>query len=261
MEFLYYLFDNKFNQVLIGMTALAVVVFIALFFVKAGYGRFLNRKWGFAFNNKVAWVIMEAPVFILMTILWANSERMMALPYVIFFLIFQAHYLQRAFIFPFLIRGKGKMPLTIVLMGFIFNSVNAFMQGGWIFYVSPEGYYDAAWLYSPQFIIGTLIFIAGMVINIQSDYIIRHLRKPGDTGHYLPKGGMFRYVSCANYFGEFMEWVGFAILTWSLSGAVFALWTFANLGPRADSIYKSYDREFGEDFRKLNLKRILPFIW
>lgn len=88
-----------------------------------------------------------------------------------------------------------------------------------------------------------------------------YLRKPGDTKHYIPRGGMFRYVSSANYLGEFIEWTGFAILTWSWSGAVFALWTFANLAPRANSIYKRYEQEFGREFKALKLKRMIPFIY
>ena len=144
-------------------------------------------------------------------------------------------------------------------MGAVFNTLNALMQGGWIFFFSPQ--YPVSWLRSPQFIVGLALFIAGMVINIDSDKIIRNLRKPGDTGHYIPRGGMFRYVSSANYLGEFVEWTGFAILTWSWSGAVFALWTFANLAPRANSIYKRYEKEFGQEFKQLNLKRMIPFIY
>ena len=87
----------------------------------------------------------------------------------------------------------------------VFNLLNAFMQGGWIFYISPLDYYTPAWFTSPQFIIGVIAFAAGMFINIQSDSIIRHLRKPGDRKHYIPRGGMFRWVSSANYFGEFLE--------------------------------------------------------
>lgn len=96
--------------------------------------------------------------------------------------------------------------------------------------------YTKSWLHSPQFIVGTILFFTGMAINIQSDHIVRHLRKPGDTNHYLPKKGLFKYVTSANYFGEIVEWCGFAILTWSASGAVFAWWTFANLVPRANTI-------------------------
>lgn len=204
---------------------------------------------------------MESPVFIVMLILWILSERYTNVVCVIFLILFEIHYFQRSFIFPFLIRGKSVMPLSVILMGVIFNVLNAIMQGGWIFYVAPENMYEISWLMTPQFIIGTLIFFAGMIINIHSDYIIRHLRKPGDTKHYLPKKGMFKYVTSANYFGEFVEWCGFAILTWSLSGAVFALWTFANLAPRAAKIYDNYKKEFGNELDTNKVKRIIPFIY
>ncbi len=243
------------------MSIIAVIVFIALYFVTAGYGVFYNKKWGFAIPNKIGWILMESPVFIAMILLCVFSERSTSVVCLIFLILFEIHYFQRSFIFPFLIRGKSVMPLSVILMGVVFNTLNALMQGGWIFYVAPENMYETSWLTTPQFIIGTVIFISGMIINIHSDYIIRHLRKPGDTKHYLPKKGMFKYVTSANYFGEFVEWCGFAILTWSLSGAVFALWTFANLAPRAAKIYDNYKKEFGDELDTKKVKRILPFIY
>ena len=143
-------------------------------------------------------------------------------------------------------------------MGATFNVINGILIGLWLFKYSS---YDTEWFISPQFIIGTIIFIFGMFVNLQSDYIIRHLRKPGDTKHYIPKGGMFKYVSSANYFGEITEWFGFAILTWSLPGALFCIWTFANLAPRAKSLYKKYTEEFGEEFTSLKRKAVIPFIY
>lgn len=250
-----------FEVLLVTMSVLAVAVFVALFYVNAGYGVFVSRRWGPTVSNKAGWVMMEAPVFILMTVLWLLSPRRCDAVPLCFLALFQLHYFQRSFVFPFLIKGKGRMPLTIVAMGVVFNAINAMMQGGWIFYLAPEGLYDTAWFATPQFIFGTAVFVFGMAVNLHSDYIIRHLRKDGDTKHYIPYGGMFRWVSSANYFGEFMEWVGFAILTWSFSGAVFALWTFANLAPRAVALRRRYEAEFGEEFTKLNRKSILPFIF
>ena len=243
------------------MTIIAVIVFVALYFVTAGYGVFYNKKWGFAIPNKIGWILMESPVFIAMILLCVLSERDTNLVCLIFLILFEIHYFQRSFIFPFLIRGKSVMPLSVILMGMVFNTLNALMQSGWIFYVSPVNMYEISWLTTPQFIIGTIIFFTGMIVNIHSDHIIRHLRKPGDTNHYLPKKGMFRYVTSANYFGEFVEWLGFAILTWSLSGAVFALWTFANLAPRAAKIYDNYKKEFGDELDTKKVKRIIPFIY
>jgi 3-oxo-5-alpha-steroid 4-dehydrogenase 1 len=204
---------------------------------------------------------MEAPVFITMLVLWLLSDRTHDPVRLAMFLMFQLHYFQRSFIFPFLFKGKSRMAICIMLCGVLFNTLNAFMQGGWLFYVSPADYYTAAWFTTPQFILGTIIFFAGMGINLHSDHIIRNLRKPGDTKHYLPRGGMFRYVSSANYFGELLEWTGFAILTWSWVGLVFVWWTFANLAPRAHKIYNRYIDEFGEEFTREHRKRIIPFIY
>lgn len=249
-----------FNMFLMMMTLVAVVVFVALYFVDAGYGIMFSKKWGVSVNNKLGWILMEAPVFFVMTACWWFSERTFSLVPFIFFLLFQSHYFQRSFIFPFLISGNSRMPISIMMMGVVFNTLNGLMQGGWIFHVSPADMYTNDWLTSPQFIIGTIIFIAGMAINLHSDHIIRHLRKPGDKNHYLPKGGMYDYVTSANYFGELTEWIGFAILTWSWAGFVFAFWTFANLTPRAHTIHKKYKTMFPE-MEHLKLKRIIPFIY
>ncbi len=252
---------HTFNVFLLIMTALAVVVFIALFFIDAGYGKFYQPKWGPSLDNHWGWFLMEVPVFVAMLVLWWFSDRRTDGVRMIFLLLFEIHYFHRSFIFPRQLRGHSRMPLAIVLMGALFNTLNAMMQGGWIFYISPAGFYPKDWLFSLPFLAGTLLFFAGMYINIQSDSIIRNLRKPGDTAHYLPKGGMFRYVTSANYFGEFMEWVGFAILTWSWAGAVFALWTFANLAPRAARIYDLYSQEFPDELDTHKVKRMLPFIY
>lgn len=250
-----------FNILLAVMAALAVIVFIALHFVEAGYGMMYTRRWGVTVGNRLGWVLMEAPVFVAMAALWYFSPRRFETAPLVMFLLFELHYFQRSFVFPLLIRGKGRMPVAIILMGVVFNLLNALMQGGWIFYVSPSGRYPESWLASPQFVLGTAVFFLGMGINIHSDSVIRNLRAPGDTRHYIPRRGMFRYVSSANYFGEFVEWTGFAILTWSCAGAVFALWTFANLAPRAGKIHERYKREFGDEFTRLNVKKIIPYIY
>ncbi|MDD6777877.1 MAG: DUF1295 domain-containing protein [Bacteroidales bacterium] len=252
---------ENFNMLLAVMTAVAVVVFVALHFIDAGYGIMYTRRWGPSLGNRLGWIVMESPVFVAMTLLWWYSGRRYEVVPLVFFAVFQLHYFQRSFIFPLLIKGKSRMPLAIILSGITFNLLNALMQGGWIFYVAPADMYTPDWLYTPQFIAGLAIFAAGFAINLNSDSIIRNLRRPGDTRHYIPRGGMFRYVSSANYFGEFLEWVGFAVLTWSAAGAVFAIWTFANLAPRARKIHRRYAEEFGKEFTDLHLKSIIPFIY
>ena len=259
------------------MFVIAVVVYMALFFLKAGYGYLSTSNWGPKISNKAAWVIMEAPSFLFMlyyTCRFAaldidtGDDRTVLYVMAGFFLL---HYFQRSFIFPFLMRGKSKMPISIMAMGMVFNTLNSYFIAGWLFgSVVPFGpesrlpynvVYTGAWFYSPQFIIGTLVFLAGMLINLDSDHVIRHLRKPGDTRHYIPKKHLYKYVTSANYFGEFTEWVGYAILTWSPAGLLFAVWTFANLAPRAKSLTAKYEEEFGDEYREMKKKHLIPFIW
>ncbi len=249
-----------FNVFLFAMIFIAIFVLVTLFVVPAGYGQMIAKKWGKSINNKPGWVLMEIPVLIVFWLFWALSPRQLDPVPFAFFLLFNLHYCQRTFIFPALIRGNDKMPLTIILFGMIFNTCNAIMQGWWIYFLSPDDQYSATWFATPQFIIGVIVFLTGFVINIHSDHIIRNLRKPGDTAFHIPQGGLYKYVTSANYFGEFTEWMGWTVMTLSWPGLVFAIWTFCNLGPRAHSLRKWYIKTFGDQFPK-ERKRMIPFIY
>ena len=71
---------------------------------------------------------------------------------------------------------------------------------------------------------------------------------------------MYRYVTSANYFGELVEWTGFAILTVSPAAWVFVWWTAANLVPRANAIHERYVEEFGKEAVGKR-KRIIPCLY
>ena len=79
------------------------------------------------------------------------------------------------------------------------------------------------------------------------------------AGYYIPYGGLFGYVSAANYGGEIIEWAGYAVGTWSLPGLAFATFTFANLAPRGHQHHRWYKRTF-KDYPP-SRKAVLPFIW
>ncbi len=261
-----FFYDLLFIMFLVGL-----VVFISLYFVDAGYGKMRSDKWGPSMNNKVGWFLMECPVFFVVLYEYFKSLPMyggvtMNAPYWVFFLIFEFHYFQRSFVFPFLLKGKSKMPFAIMLMSVVWNLINGYIQGYFLFHIAPNDptyshLYTTAWLTDPRFIIGTLVFFTGWIINMHSDHVIRHLREPGDTNHYLPKKGLYKYVTSANYLGEITEWLGFAILTWSLAGLLFFWFSCCNLIPRANSIYHKYEEEFPNEFDRKKLKRIIPFIY
>lgn len=77
-----------------------------------------------------------------------------------------------------------------------------------------------------------------MFINLRSDFILRTLRRPGEKCYKIPYGGMFKYVSGANFFGEIVEWIGYAFFAQSTTSFAFALFTAANTIPRARSHHK-----------------------
>ena len=253
--------ETFFDGLIYAMLAMAVVVFVSLYFVTAGYGQFRTKQWGWSINNKVAWVLMEIPVFLVMLAIWLGSPLKWHLPQLVLFGLFELHYFQRSLVFPFLLKGKSQMPVAIMLMGVVFNLINGLIQGGGLYWFpNPDFEQGASYLLRPNAIAGILLFVAGMAINLHSDHVIRHLRKPGDTKHYLPQKGMYRYVTSANYLGEIMEWTGFAIAAATLAAWVFPIWTAANLVPRAHAIYNKYRDEFGKE-ALANRKRIMPFIY
>ena len=242
------------------MVLTAVIVFIALYFVKAGYGIFRTKQWGFSINNKVAWVLMEAPVFIVMLYMWTSNGASTALPAFLAFLLFELHYFQRSFVFPLMMKGNSRMPIAIMAMGIVFNVINGLLIGTSLFVFPPSQFNEGAvYLTHPTAIAGIIVFFCGMGINIHSDHVIRHLRQPGDTRHYLPQKGFYRYVTSANYFGELVEWTGFALFCSTPAAWLFVVWTAANLVPRAAAIHKRYRKEFGDTVGIR--KRVIPFIY
>ena len=236
--------------------SIAGVVFGVLFFITAGYGRYNNTKWGPQMDNRFGWILMESVSPIAFFIFFFIGNKTDSCVAIVFLIIWEVHYIQRAFIYPLLIRGDKTIPISIVIFGFTFNLINSYLQGRYLFTISKT--YKVSWFFTSRFIAGLIIFLSGYVINLHSDYILRNLRKDGDTSYYIPQDGMFRYVSCPNYLGEIMEWVGWAILTWSFVGLIFALWTMANLIPRAVSHHKWYKKKF-ENYPKQR-RAIFPFI-
>jgi len=134
------------------------------------------------------------------------------------------------------------MPWLIVLLALFFNFSNGFFNGYWFGTLSPV--YAVSWFWSWQFILGSVLFFTGMYINISSDQALLNLRKGEKKGYYIPYGGLFEKVSSPNLMGEIIEWSGWALMGWCLPAFSFALWTVANLLPRALDHHRWYHRYF-----------------
>lgn len=205
-------------------------------------------------NKKAAWIIMEIPVLAVVLgfyFLGADSINVSA----VMIAAFCIHYVNRALIYPYRIKARGKtMPVMIMLFSMIFYMVNGFIIGH---YFGALKSYPIEWLSDPRFIIGALMFISGFIINIRSDNILLNLRKPGETGYKIPQGGLFKYVSSPHYLGEMIEWLGFAIMTWSLPGLAYAFIVIVPLFGQARNSHQWYLDTFGDAYPK-NRKAIFP---
>jgi len=235
---------------------LAAVTAVALLFVVAPYGRHQRTGWGPTLTSRLGWVIMECPASIGFAAIFAfGAHRSDAVPLVLLGL-WQLHYLQRTFVYPLRIReGRKRIPLLIVTLGFSFNGLNAWVNAVW---VADLGTYSNSWFSDPRFVAGAALFFAGMSLNLHSDAILRRLRAPGEDGYAIPFGGGFRWVSCPNYLGEILEWSGWALATWSLAGLAFAVYTLANLAPRALANHRWYRDRF-RDY-PVGRRALFPFL-
>ncbi|HEX9166140.1 MAG TPA: 3-oxo-5-alpha-steroid 4-dehydrogenase [Gemmatimonadales bacterium] len=222
--------------------AIGAVTFLVLLKVPAPYGRHASPKWGPTVDNRVGWLVMELVVLVVFWTVIARRDGPLVGPELVMALLFTLHYANRALVFPFRLRTPGKrMPVVIMLLAVGFNLVNGSLLGAQL---AGRRDYPPEWFTDPRFVIGLALFAGGMAVNWWADRRLIALRKPGETGYLIPRGGLFERVSCPNHLGEIVEWSGFALMTWSLPGFAFAFWTAANLVPRALAHHRWYQGAF-----------------
>jgi 3-oxo-5-alpha-steroid 4-dehydrogenase 1 len=244
-----------YNFSLILIFSFAVLVFILLFFISAPYGKFSRKGWGPVIKTKWAWLTMEflSPSIVLLFFITAETK---SLPQIIFVILWLSHYVHRSFIYPFSQSGREKpYPLLLVLFAIFFNAMNGFVNGYGVFHLYN---YEVSWLLSWQFITGAILFISGFSINKTADEKLRGLRAQTPDVYVIPQGWLFKYISSPHYFGEIVEWAGWAVMTWSLPGLAFFAFTFSNLFPRAIASHRWYRINFPE--YPVKRKAVIPFM-
>ncbi len=249
---------------LIIIAVLSPLVFGVLMLLPAAYGRHKkkqeNKLWGPGIPTRWAWVIMEAPSSLGFAVIYFLGDRALELVPLLLLLMWQSHYFQRSFIFPFLIRTRpgDTTPIMIPVLAVSSNLMISFLNASILSWSAISRGYDLSWLGDPRFILGVVVFCSGYYINRKADAMLAALRKPGETGYKLPRGWLYEKVSCPNYLGEYLVWIGWTIATWSPAGLVFVIWTLANLIPRALTNHRWYREKF-PDYPP-ERKAVIPYV-
>jgi len=245
--------DPRFMWGWMGLAGISLIVGLR---ITAPYGRHQRRGWGPFVSARWAWVLMEFTVLFVFASVFVDSGRRDSVSWV-FFALFGLHYVHRSLIYPFLARNQGRtMPLSILVMGIVFNVVNGGINGGGLFVLGPP--HEMGWLGDVRFVVGAGLMVVGACINIRSDAILRGLGRGTEQGYQIPHGFLYRWISCPTYLGEILEWTGWAIATWSLAGTSFAVWTIAVLTPRALSHHRWYRSQF-PDYPP-HRRALIPFV-
>ena len=288
------MFDLIAVILLYSIFILSPIIFISLFFITAPYGRHVNvlqsklskqaqkktiGKPTVLLSKRIGWLIMESPAVITIFILWCISDIgivglvtgrisiTLFLSVAFFIFIWEFHYIYRTFIVTYLSNDESnKFRLYVPLMGVVFNIINGYINGWYLFFKNPFQNQKAliasgnivSFFTSISSIVGILLFFIGFYIHVQSDRELRRVKKNNHRKYGIPHRFLHKYIASPNYLGEIIQWWGWALLTGSIAGVAFALFTMANLVPRAFSNLRWYRNVFPE--YPASRKAIVPFI-
>jgi len=233
---------------------------------------------GIFVDARVGWVAFESPNLIWSAVCYAHRDEAVFGPTnALLLTLFVAHYVNRGIVYPLFATGRRrrKLPVEVVLSAAAYTACNGYLQAQNLcrFQFFPNRQHFA----EPSFLAGLAMFVIGVAINIHSDLILTGLKEKGSVKddendndndsqgsdlYRIPHGGMFRYVSAPHYLGEIVEWAGFAVMASnSVAAWSFAVFTAANLVPRAVAHHDWYNRRFPDAYPQLRRKAIVPFLW
>ena len=158
----------------------------------------------------------------------------------------------------FLQRYSGGIGLTALILITFFYSAIAYMASIWQNIYTPATV-GSTTIYLSTLLPGLLIFLAGMWINFYHHLLLARLRKGDNKEYTIPRGGLFRYVTCPHYLGEIIAWLGYAIMSKHLAvyGLVFIIICYLSARSFRTRIwYRNTFPDYPAD-----RKALLPFIF
>ena len=176
-------------------------------------------------------------------------------------LMFTAHFLKREIETIMIHRfGNDTMPLRNIFK----NSGYYWAFAFWIAFVTMHPLYTPPSCKSAR-TIGPILFAVSELLNLKAHIDLRNLRPAGTRIRQVPRGILFKFISCPNYLFEILSWVAFTMASQSVAAACFTVVGAAQMTVWAIQKHKRYRKEFnGEDGRELyprNRRILIPFIF
>ena len=266
---------------------------ITRYVIVAPFGRHVQDsekyRWWFGpqLNAKLSWFVFESP-----NLVWSwycfwhlrdpnimnsgtdagmvsfHNNQLCLSSNVVLLVLFTLHYVNRAVIYPLRMNANShRVPLIVTLFACFVTILNGFIQSFYLVRIHrlPPLTLPPSTLTGGQGWLGIFTFLLGMTINITSDGVLRNLRRQSGEGqgkktYFIPQHPLFTYISCPNFFGEIIEWFGFALASrFSFPATTFFIYTASNLVPRAIAHHEWYQRKF-DDYPAERKWAVVPFI-
>ena len=232
--------------------------FVVHLFVKIPYGKLNDRdkESRCEIHLRIAFGISQILTgIVVFTVTFFLQANFTGAPNLVMYMLFTIHYINRGIVDTIVNRhGLRIIPVYIPLMAILVLTFYHFINGQFL----GAAEYCRGYYYDPRFIIGMIMFIAGFIVNRVADAQLVCLREDyHDDKYYTPKGCSFVYIASPNYLGELIEWFGWAVMTWSLSGLVWFLFVGAIVIPRSKHYHNWYRDELADYPKKR--KALIPF--
>ena len=194
------------------MLVSAMLTFLGLSFFAAPYGKYSTEKgFGPLLPAQISWAVMESPNLWISLLVWyyrgdmgPNTVFDQSINKVAMF-CFLLHYSNRSIIYPLRMSSSKAtpMPLSVMLAAFVFCSWNGFNQAVSLIVEGNEVIANSS-ITDWRCLAGMSLFFFGFCVNVTSDNILINSKKKAekkltDSKYVIPEGGMFKFVSCANY--------------------------------------------------------------
>ena len=176
-------------------------------------------------------------------------------------IMFTVHFLKRELETMYVHRfGNDTMPVTNIFK----NSGYYWMFAFWIAHASLHPLYTVPPSVSQRYA-GVGIFVFSELMNLKAHLDLRNLRPAGTRVRKVPRGILFKYISCPNYLFEILAWVGFTMASQSVAAAAFTVVGAAQMTVWAIQKHKRYLREFdgieGRELYPRSRKILIPFLF